>query len=151
VNCLIDPNKLLKEVCSFDITGELGHYMVRVCIEMQTGKCNESFIVKEPTKRVKSSDYTEEFEAFWSAYPKKTGKGGAFALFKKLFAKQPSLHIDCIDALAWQTKQDDWKKDNGKYIPMPETYLSKRRWEDEKPVQQEKVRRLTPDGIWVDC
>ena len=154
MNCLIDPQKLLKKVCSFNIQNELGTYITKACLQMIDGKCEEDFVVKDKEKRLKSSAYTEEFEAFWAAYPKgrKVGKGGAFALFNKLMKKEPDLLQEVLSALEWQVKQENWTKEQGKYIPMPETYLSKRRWEDEKPeALPKKVRKLTPDGIWIDC
>lgn len=73
------------------------------------------------------SEYSDEFEQFWNAYPKKTGKGGAYTSWKK---QKPKL-ADVLTALSWQTIQPDWVKENGQFVPMPATYLNQRRWEDE--------------------
>lgn len=72
----------------------------------------------------------DAFESWWSAYPKKTGKGAALKAWKKInpggemFAKM-------IGALDWQRSQPQWLKDGGVYIPNPATYLNQSRWEDE--------------------
>jgi len=75
----------------------------------------------------------ERFDQFWSAYPKKTGKGAA----KKAWAKiNPSAALlqKILTALEWQTKSEQWTKDRGQFIPNPATYLNQERWEDEPPV-----------------
>ena len=68
------------------------------------------------------------FDAFWSAYPKKVGKGAAEKSFSKL---SPSLLPQMLSAIDAQKKSDQWAKDNGQFIPNPTTWLNQRRWEDE--------------------
>lgn len=75
------------------------------------------------------------FTEFWKAYPNKTGKGAA----EKSWEKQKPDLATVLAALAWQTKQDAWTKDQGKFIPHPSTYLNQRRWEDEQPVTKPKA------------
>ena len=72
------------------------------------------------------SEYSDEFEEFWKAYPKKTGKGGAYASWKKLHP--PAKQV--LKSLGWQINSEQWKKENGQFIPNPATYLNQRRWED---------------------
>ena len=36
-----------------------------------------------------------------------------------------------IVAIERQKKSNDWKKDNGQFIPLPYTWLNGERWEDE--------------------
>ncbi|MBQ7115629.1 MAG: hypothetical protein IJN94_04350 [Clostridia bacterium] len=77
-----------------------------------------------------SSTYSEDFLEFWSAYPKKVGKGAAYKIFNKLkLTKKEKSAI--LTALDWQKKSDQWVRDNGQFIPYPSTYLNQRRWEDE--------------------
>ena len=38
-----------------------------------------------------------------------------------------------LSAIDTQKKSDQWKKDNGQFIPNPTTWLNQRRWEDELP------------------
>jgi hypothetical protein len=75
------------------------------------------------------------FEQFYSAYPKHKNRSAAEKAFKKL---NPSaqLFTQIIDALVWQTKQPEWLKNNGQFIPLPASWLNGRRWEDERPESQ---------------
>jgi transcription elongation factor len=36
-----------------------------------------------------------------------------------------------MKALEWQRKCDQWTKDNGQFVPNPETWLNQGRWNDE--------------------
>jgi hypothetical protein len=36
-----------------------------------------------------------------------------------------------LSAIAKQKNTDQWKKDNGQYIPAPATWLNQGRWQDE--------------------
>ena len=70
------------------------------------------------------------FDEFWAAYPRKTGKGEA----KKAWAKiRPDAELlqQILAAVEWQSKCDQWQRDNGQYIPYPATWLNQQRWEDE--------------------
>lgn len=67
-----------------------------------------------------------KFDAFWQAYPKKTGKGAARKAWSKV---KPDLVI-ALKALEWQKQSDQWRKDGGQYIPNPATWLNQGRWED---------------------
>lgn len=37
-----------------------------------------------------------------------------------------------LEAIAWQQTTEEWKKDNGQFIPHPASWLNSKRWEDEK-------------------
>ena len=77
-----------------------------------------------------SSTYSDDFLEFWSAYPKKVGKGSAYKIFNKLKLTKKEKNA-ILTALIWQKKSEQWLKDNGQFIPHPATYLNQRRWEDE--------------------
>ena len=72
----------------------------------------------------------EEFEKFWSAYPRKAGsKQKAFEAFKKA-----DVSLDVLLAAIENQKQSaQWSKDNGQFIPHPTTWLNGKRWEDQLP------------------
>jgi hypothetical protein len=70
------------------------------------------------------------FERFWSAYPKRAGRQDAEREFAKL-AVDDDLLTTMLDAIRHQQQQREWKADNGRYIPHPANWLSKRRWQDE--------------------
>ncbi len=67
------------------------------------------------------------FEKFWSAYPKKVGKGSA----KKAFSRVKVPVETLLTAVERQKCSVQWSKDNGQYIPNPATWLNQGRWEDE--------------------
>jgi len=79
----------------------------------------------------------EDFEEFWKAYPKKTGKDLARAAFAKRKVNNELLQT-MLKAIAQQKNTDQWKKENGQFIPMPATWLNQGRWQDE-------VVSLVPD------
>lgn len=82
------------------------------------------------------------FVEFWSAYPKKVGKGAAESAWKKL--KPPA--DKCMSALANQKSSADWKKENGQYIPHPATWINQRRWEDGETSADPGELITLPDG-----
>lgn len=72
----------------------------------------------------------DSFGRFWNAYPKKMAKGGAQKAWKKLKVA-PSFLDTILMAIEKQKQSTNWKKDEGKFIPYPATWLNGRRWEDE--------------------
>lgn len=73
----------------------------------------------------------DDFETFWTTYPKKTGKGAA----RKAWVRQTANGLPPLDALLRSLdahKQSvPWEKDDGQYIPNPATWLNQERWNDE--------------------
>jgi DNA-binding Lrp family transcriptional regulator len=80
----------------------------------------------------------ESFNAFWSLYPRKVGKGAA----RKIWLRKNFPLEEIRKALQWQTKTEDWTKDNGVFIPYPATYLNAERWLDEPPVTETSAQEL---------
>lgn len=68
----------------------------------------------------------EGFVEFWSAYPKKIGKGAAEKAWKK--NKPPVQKV--LDAIEQQKSSPQWTKDKGQFIPNPATWINQSRWED---------------------
>mgnify|MGYP006080094703 FL=1 len=67
------------------------------------------------------------FDKFWESYPNKKDKQKAIKAWAKY---QPDI-VDILKALVIQKNSEEWKKDNGRYIPLPTTWLNGARWEDE--------------------
>lgn len=89
-----------------------------------------NLIFKTPTKPKKSFQYTEDFESFWQAYPKRIGKGKAFEEWRKVSANgRPSME-EILRAIENQRTSEAWTKDGGQYIPLPATWIHQRRWDD---------------------
>lgn len=70
------------------------------------------------------------FAKFWASYPVKVDKKGAERVFLKIKNIEDEFGA-IMDALDFQKESDKWKKDGGKYIPYPKTWLSQERWKDE--------------------
>lgn len=79
--------------------------------------------------------YKYNFSSFWNSYPKKIGRGKCESIWKKLKPSQKLIQTMILKIEAIK-KTDQWKKDNGQFIPLPATWLNQKRWEDETPFQQ---------------
>lgn len=79
---------------------------------------------------VQKPDWEDKFEQFWRLYPKKQNKKKVQLWFKN---KKPNdaLFDTIIKKLKNFIDTVDWQKENGKYIPMPTTWLNGERWNDE--------------------
>lgn len=92
-------------------------------------ECNNLNIeALKPIRKI-SKNTDDDFETFWINYPKKKNKGTAL---KSWLKERPRLD-NVLYALSWQKESDDWKKEGGKYIPYPSSYLNAHGWEDEEP------------------
>lgn len=70
------------------------------------------------------------FDLFWSAWPRSDRKGGktqCLAKWKKLGLDDQSETI--IAHVCYMKTTDQWKKDNGAFIPAPLVYLNQMRWD----------------------
>ncbi len=95
-----------------------------------------------PKGTEKNPLFTDAFERFWAAYPRKVGKLDAAKKFKRL--KCAGLLEQILRALQWQQQTDDWKKEGGEFIPHPATWLNQGRWEDDPGggvKTEKKIRR----------
>ncbi|WP_454864555.1 YdaU family protein [Pseudomonas rhizophila] len=82
------------------------------------------------------------FPKFWALYPRKQDKAKALKAWAKLKVND-DLFALIASGLAAQSVSADWIKEDGKYIPMPTTWLNGKRWEDEvKP--STNVRQFPP-------
>lgn len=70
---------------------------------------------------------TTDFEIFWNEYPNKKAKLYAFNCFKKIKIPLNALLV----AIRRQKNSAEWKKEGGRFIPHPATWLNRGQWEDE--------------------
>jgi len=85
------------------------------------------------------------FDEFWKHYPKKRAKGQAENTWVKINPDE-QLHSVMLKAIEKAKAHDEqWKKDNGQFIPNPSTWLNAKGWMDEikvdVPVQSEIPER----------
>lgn len=74
----------------------------------------------------------DNFDVFWKSYPRKTAKEEARKAYAALMKKKDAPTIDrLVESVEAHKRSDDWKKDNGQYIPHPATYLRQGRYDDE--------------------
>ena len=70
-----------------------------------------------------------DFDKFWAVYPRKVSKPQAMRSWKKAVTNEKTVK-EIMAAVEMAKASADWKKDGGKYIPYPATWLNNRRWED---------------------
>lgn len=95
-------------------------------------KANQEPITNK-SKPPKSSASPEGFAEFWSAYPKRIGKGAAEKAWCKASPLETNKLEDLLAAIRIACASEQWRKDGGQFIPNPATWLNQRRWEDELP------------------
>lgn len=95
--------------------------------------------VSNNARDARASGYTDEFEIWWQAYPKKTGKDAAFRSFQKAKAKVGKALL--FEALNNQLPQlrDAANKPDGNYCPNPATWLNQGRYHDEVSAPREDM------------
>lgn len=90
------------------------------------------------------------FENFYAAYPKRKNKQAALKAFKKL-KPDDELFGNIMSALDRQKHSDEWQRENGRFIPLPSTWLNNRRWEDEVTTDGKEdrttQREYTPEEL----
>ncbi|MCM1008959.1 MAG: hypothetical protein NC485_13795 [Ruminococcus flavefaciens] len=69
------------------------------------------------------------FDRFWQAYPRKEGQPKALRTFEKLKITEETLE-QVLTELERQAKLKDWKHIHVKYIPLAQTWLNRRDWEE---------------------
>mgnify|MGYP001197080906 CR=1 FL=1 len=74
-------------------------------------------------------DYSENFSAFWSAYPRRVAKLDAWKawLRQNCDSRLEEILTSVEDHCQWP----QWTDGDGLYIPYPATFLNGRRWEDD--------------------
>jgi len=96
----------------------------------------------EPRSK-KSVSLSDDFLAFWAAYPNKVNKDGAVRAFEGSGAS--TVLQDVLRAVTLSKASENWQKDNGRFIPHPTTWLNQKRWESVftlNNVEQQKEPKL---------
>ncbi len=69
------------------------------------------------------------FDRFWNAYPRKENISAARREFDKLNPDEYLLE-QMIEAIEAQKDSEQWRRESGRYIPHPSSWIRDRRWED---------------------
>jgi hypothetical protein len=85
---------------------------------------------REDIKPPISPKGADSFDQFWQQYPNKVGKGAARKAWNKIKPSQ-ALCGKILESLVVQQETPQWKREQGKYIPHPSTWLNEERWDDE--------------------
>lgn len=125
----------------------------------QSAAIIQSNPIQIQSKSKSEDNAREDFEKFWSAYPRKAGnKQKAFDAFKKAGVPLETL----LSAIETQKQSAQWTKDDGQFIPHPTTWLNGKRWEDQLPMdtrtprgaygilgeaEEEAIRRVLAEDI----
>jgi len=99
--------------------------------DLQKGKSggDEKATHKRKAKDTSKDKYVQSFEKFYKEYPKKQARRDAEKAWIALKPK-PELVSTIMSALAMHKVSESWLKENGKFIPLPATWIRGRRWED---------------------
>lgn len=109
-------------------------------INSHCANSDESAPMATPKKHI---PYTKDFETFWRAYPRKTGKGAAWNSWRRLNGSKPDDMEIILNAIDQHRRTEQWNRDGGQYIPLPATWLNQRRWEDDP----ESAKQMSLDLI----
>lgn len=73
------------------------------------------------------------WEIFWREWPRKEAKKAAIKAWNKIEPGE-ALFTTIMSALDVQKQTEQWKKDDGEFIPHPATWLNGERWQDETKI-----------------
>jgi hypothetical protein len=104
----------------------------------------DSLITAAVTSGSGGGSQQENFDRFWSAYPKKMGKQEALKAWEKISPKN-GLVEKMLSALEIQRKWPEWNKAGGQFIPRASTWLNGKRWEDEITVEGQSAEETYID------
>ena len=75
--------------------------------------------------------FTDGFDRFWDAYPRKKGKAAALKAWSVLFPNHELIET-ILAAVTAQRDWPEWRRDAGQFVPHPATWLHQQRWHDER-------------------
>lgn len=91
------------------------------------------------------------FEEFWALFPRRQAKADARKAWQRL-NPDAELCAKIEIALGWQVESEDWRKDDGRYVPLPASWLRGERWDDEALERRSgHDRRVSPRGYALEC
>lgn len=128
-------------------------YGQKNCIEIDTNEniltdCNATNDLKNEFETLFANEKAEELEAvdpketmfneFWKLYPKKVNKKGAKTSFMRIKGLKKEFD-NIMLALKKCVVSKDWQKQNGQFIPHPQTWINQERWKDKNENSEQEV------------
>ena len=92
---------------------------------------------RKPKQHMVDATIYDEFERWWTVYPKKKGKQDALKAFNSIAIPLGAIYAPAFtDKIIQDTRdrirqEESWLTGNGKYVPLPATYLRGERWNDD--------------------
>lgn len=146
------PKKVIlpKKVTTFTQKGNPGGILPSSTKDTSTKEIKDIYVQKneEPkkSKPPKKDELTKEqrilFDIFWKEYPKRQSKSESKTTWKKIDPDQQLLEKILI-SINQAKKTRSWIEKNGRYIPLPSTWLNNKRWEDEFDERDYKSAKKT--------
>ena len=107
---------------------------------------SESNLNPIQSPKSKANVIPDDFNEFWSAYPKKVGKKDAAKAWQKLKPDE-ALTKTILDGVKKWQESKQWAEDGGRFIPHPATFLNGERWNDEcEPAKQTYIPKNYDTG-----
>lgn len=122
------------EVCSPQEQTVSSYWELEVDTKRRTKK-DTTLTTTEPSAHV------VRFAEFWKAYPKKKAKGAALKVWVRMKPSEALLET-MLEALARQGESNDWRKEQGKFIPWPAKWLNEERWDDVEYLPPQRVTKF---------
>ena len=86
----------------------------------------------QKTKVSRTTDFPASFLQFWSSYPKKRSKAQALKAWNNI-PDPEALLPKMLETIRGFEQSCEWKRDDGRFIPYPATWLNANGWEDDIP------------------
>lgn len=121
--------------------------LINVYINPLNDNINPESVPQKPLKDSKVNkskvNNNNDFDLFWSAYPKKVAKAEAIKSYNKKLKALPDInkHIEIIKN--W-CNTEQWKNN---FIPNPTTWLNQERWNDEIILSADEKKKKDRDDI----
>lgn len=81
-----------------------------------------------------------DFSTFWEKYPKKTGKKAALQAWNN--AKDRPAIDKILASLEQQRTSPQWQREEGRFIPHPQKWISQGQWDDEAEAAPPREKTL---------
>lgn len=120
------------------LLNKLSHWLEQTDIKL-ISDCQQSDRPERETEEDRETEFCAaqaqrdslmaRFERFYSAYPKKRNRGDAEKAWKAI-KPDDELTTTIVAAVEVAKQRDDWRKDDGQFIPYPSSWLRAKGWAD---------------------